>query len=176
MQALRSIGSDIIIWMRLTRATRKHAMVHLSPNFPVNLPGEAAVRWAGVDPNKENDWSLVETRTEPMPEIDTFLDHASFKIHSLTKLYKISMYPNDNDDEFVFNANVNLAPRRGYVPHFATERIQLGEHWLYDHVRTVDLANRKIVLQNDFYQLVRFNFEKRVKRRDQHNYYQHRQS
>lgn len=86
------------------------------------------------------------------------------------------MFPNEKDDEFVFNAHVNLAPRRGYVPHFATERIQLGEDWLYDHLRAVDIPNRKIVLQNDFYQLVRFNFEKRIKRRDRHDYYQHQNS
>lgn len=56
MQTLRSIGADIIIWMRLTRSTKKHAMVHLSVNFPINLAGETAIRWAGIDPHSERDW------------------------------------------------------------------------------------------------------------------------
>lgn len=176
MQALRSVGNDIIIWMRLTRTTTKHAMIHLSPNFPVNIIGETAIRWAGINPDDSRDWALVESRKEPEPDIETMLDHASFRIHSLKNIYKISMYPNEKDDEHVFNANVNLVPRKGYVPHFAPERVQLGEDWLYDHLRHIDLQNKKIILQNDFYQMVKFNFERRLKRRDKNNYYKHRDS
>lgn len=174
MQALRSISNDIIIWMRLNRQTQKHAMVHLSANFPTNLIGDSAIRWTGIDPEVDNEIALIRKYDEPEEEINTMLDHATFKIHSLTRLYKISMYPNEKDCEFPFHANVYHAPRKGYVPHFATERIQLGEDWLYAHLRTIDLANRKIILENDFNQLVKFNFEKRIKRRDRDNYYEHR--
>lgn len=79
-------------------------MVHLSVNFPTNLAGESAIRWAGINPDADNDQALIRKRDEPEEEIDTMLDHAPFKIHSITRLYKLSMYPNDNDDKFVFHA------------------------------------------------------------------------